>query len=168
MAAFFGQHRHLHCLDENCCTLIQISLKCVREYTLENTSTSFKLMVKFTDTCLQSLGLDELTNNMPALNINVLYHSLEQFVRYLYDHYSYFVLDCYVFCIAIHLTDCPRYRWGLGCINHCNCFEPCDGTTGNCTAGCIPGKMGISCQECESGGRIQKYKFIERKRTAFL
>ena len=48
---------------------------------------------------------------------------------------------------VIHLTDCPENRWGPGCDNHCNCLGPCDSVTGNCTTGCVPGKMGNTCQE---------------------
>ena len=112
-----------------------------------------------------SLSIDEPANNIHVLAINIQNRSLEQLVCYLCVS---FLLDDYVIDIAVHLTDCPRYRWGLGCNNHCNCFEPCDGATGNCTAGCIPGKMGISCQECESPSWIHKCKFTEHKRTSVL
>ena len=50
-------------------------------------------------------------------------------------------------------TDCPSNRWGPGCNNLCNCLEHCDGVTGNCTAGCVPGKIGTTCQEGESGNK---------------
>ena len=61
------------------------------------------------------------------------------------------------FFIIIYLSDCPNNRWGPGCKKRCHCLGPCNGLTGNCTAGCMPGKMGASCQEGRSGDK-KKHK----------
>ena len=62
-------------------------------------------------------------------------------------------------------TDCPSDRWGLNCNNRCNCQGPCNHATGRCIiGGCLPGKMGISCQEGGFGkkklGKLADHKLL--------
>ena len=47
------------------------------------------------------------------------------------------------------LLDCLDGFFGIACHTACpsDCLETCDDVTGNCSAGCIPGKMGDTCQE---------------------
>ena len=44
-------------------------------------------------------------------------------------------------------SECTDGQFGPGCINQCNCVDPCDKVTGQCPTECEDGWMGADCQQ---------------------